>query len=591
MLNKTALEQMIHRDRNHRLSRLAKQYRELSRSKKLQEKLMASAGRTLSLSRQSDGILLPAAKEEMIALKAAVMSGEVLLENKFGTHMEKAVEEITKSDSCLMVGDGAAHRNDAYKLGNTWSKLLFDILVRDDLLITKESFGNYLKTNMELMSCMVSARAEMLHVLLIGRSLGISIVESMGRLMEGHPYIGLAAVMETDVAMQAISGMQGKDESVLALILLKTLYPTNPEKRLAEIAFRAAQVPVACPKKVDALAGRVRELIDADESELLEYRNEFGGDAEKIAKAISISRAGASKKLSVFAVENSLGEKEISFMIDVEETICGSWAECRAVFSALGSLSPENREKLLCEREALRRAEGWLALMPNYMRERPALGFLLGLHFNVPDDKASAYSFLTGQKGKLYEALLLNEKDLDGMESELDAFIGSLRGFVKEEKKADEAAARPAPEPARHARPYESLKFPPEAETAMRNEGTDPLDIKIALVCGLRLNSAKGARGKHYFNSAVFRRNMDRDLREELKRLGTGNGDKTDIGRRREAAERFLTKHNIISFYKSGREVVRLNVGDCGQKPDNEGQMVINATIRWMNEFQQETSI
>ena len=572
---------MIQGDRRHRLFRLAKQYQEHLRAKTLQEKAMFSAARAFFISRENAGRDPALAALELSAHNATAIYGEVLAENRFRAHMRGVLGTVTATEACRMVGDEEVHAVDVQKLTLIWTELLLAILTRNDALLTKGSFENYLQTNMELMSCMVNARADMFHALLISRSLEISLGERIGRLMETDPYKSLTAAVESEGAQRAISGMRWKDENVLALILLKTLYPMNPESRFEQVNhIITPSAEIRGPKMVDALAEKVRGLIDAGDDELNEYRNEFAGDAEKIVKAISVSRAGASKKLSILAVENSLDDNLISFMIDAEEMVCPLGAECAAVFRALDSLSPENRETLLGSRDIMERAAGWLALMPNYMREKPELGFLLGLNFSVPGDKASAHSFLAAHDAEFEDAMLRNEGSLERMESDFEAFKGYLHGFVKPGKKAEETVAEQAPEPVRQPRPHESLLFSAESEAAMVAEGMQPEDMRRALAYGLRLSS-KAARGKRYFRAQHFRMNTDRVLAR--------NGQ--EVTARREGIEKFLIRHGVAAYKKVGTNLIRLNIADdSGVKPDGIGAAMLGDIVRWMQEFQKETA-
>lgn len=581
MLNRPALERMIQGDRRHRLFRLAKQYQEHLRTKTLQEKAMFSAARAFFISRENAGRDPALAALELSAQNATAIYGEVLAENRFRAHMRSVVEAIIATEACRMVGDEEVHAVDVQKLTLIWTELLLAILTRNDALLTKGSFENYLQTNMELMSCMVNARADMFHALLISRSLEIDLGERIERLQGADPYKGLALGIECEGAQRAISGMRWKDENIIALILLKTLYPMNAERRLEEVTFRiSAPMRREEPERVDALAEKVRELIDAGEEELREYRNEFGEDAEKIAKAISMAREGASKKLSVFAVENSLDDKVLSFMIDAEEMVCPLGVECEDVFMALENLSSENRDAMLGNREVMEKAAGWLALMPNYMREMPELAFLLGLHFDAPEEKASAHQFLVAHQVEFEDAMLRNGGDLGRFESDLEGFTGYLQGFVKADSKSEGPVAEDAPAPARQMRPHESLAFSEEPEAAMVAEGVQPEDMRRALAYGLRLSS-KAARGKRYFRAQHFRMNTDRVLAR--------NGQ--EVTARRESMEAFLIRHGVAAYKKAGTNLIRLNIADdSGVKPDKIGAAMLGDVVRWMQEFQRETA-
>lgn len=613
MLKKELLEKAINKKRGHHLFRLAKRAEELKKEKDRMFGRMVSkwdaankkainenAGMPIG-SRALDGFGI-VARLELDGFRHAIVAdaGLIVAENnrvldaenlpeRISHAVDGALARVLRKSPCPEVGDELLHRKDAKAIAENMIRFMGDMR-RGGLVITRESLGEYVNATTRVLACLVEIRCGFLHAAILARALGAELT-CLDELA-GRPFLdGMGNVAVGPEAAMAAERLRVKDEIVLAELLLEVFYPGEAQERLGALFPERCVSGNPGQKRVDCLADRVKAIIDANDEELNEYRNEFGGDAEKIARAISISRAGASKKLAVFAVEKSLDDGEISFMIDAEGLLCHSWAACEQVHEALKGLSTENRESILGTRKALERAAGWLALMPNYMRETPLLAFLLGLHFDVPEDKASAHSFLVEHRAELDEAMLLNDLGLERLESDAVAFVEYLRRFDKPEKKAEGQSNVEAPDPASRARPYESLTFSTKAEEAMVAEGTDPLDIRIALVCGLRLNSTKGARGKAYFNTAVFRKNVERDLREERKRLGLNGGDRVQISERREAAERFLTRHGVLSFYKSGREVVRLNMGGCGTNSDALGDEIIADTVKWMMEFKKETSV
>ena len=130
--------------------------------------------------------------------------------------------------------------------------------------------------------------------------------------------------------------------------------------------------------------------------------------------------------------------------------------------------------------------------------------------------------------------------------------------------------------------PHEQIQIPSEVARHLQEQGISPEDVIRMLVYGLKLNSAKAARGGKYFPTEKFRRYSESAL--------APNG--REIPKRRAEVETFLLRHGVIATYKQG-EVIRLNIKEDSQSttPTDIGQRILNTIIGWMNRFQKETAI
>ncbi|MBD3389456.1 hypothetical protein GF415_00685 [Candidatus Micrarchaeota archaeon] len=126
------------------------------------------------------------------------------------------------------------------------------------------------------------------------------------------------------------------------------------------------------------------------------------------------------------------------------------------------------------------------------------------------------------------------------------------------------------------------FEFSEAVKNEIRADGLNIREVKMAIIYGFKLASAKKAIGKAYFPSAVVEGNVRNAIDDGKGRPG---------GRANEILD-FLKSHGVASTDKNGNTMMINTVESKGQAHSITpiGDEILSATKKWMVEFEKEKS-